>query len=163
MKKIRKGVFETNSSSTHSICIAKNVDLTIPKSIHFQTGDYGWENDTLSSIQEKASYLYTGLINNYMIDEFNYIVEVLKNKNIDVTYDEIVYKTDDWGTYYVNGGSIDHGYELKKFLVDISSSEDKILNFLFSPLSFIITGNDNDEVDTDINVNYEHDEYYKGN
>lgn len=28
-KKIRKGVFETNSSSTHSICIAKDAELSI--------------------------------------------------------------------------------------------------------------------------------------
>jgi len=35
MKQIRKGVFETNSSSTHSICIAKDVELTLPSSINF--------------------------------------------------------------------------------------------------------------------------------
>jgi hypothetical protein len=43
MKQIRKGVFETNSSSTHSICIAKDDGLTIPKSLHFDFGEFGWE------------------------------------------------------------------------------------------------------------------------
>ena len=61
MQKIRKNVFETNSSSTHSICIAKDMELIIPTSIHFEFGEFGWEVDTLSSVYEKASYLYTGL------------------------------------------------------------------------------------------------------
>ena len=58
MKQIRKGVFETNSSSTHSICIAKDAELTIPQSLHFSFGEFGWECDTLYSVSEKASYLY---------------------------------------------------------------------------------------------------------
>ena len=35
MKTIRKSVFETNSSSTHSICITKNPVNILPKAIHF--------------------------------------------------------------------------------------------------------------------------------
>lgn len=46
MIQIRKGVFETNSSSTHSICISKekvNAKDVAGKKVHFGLGDYGWE------------------------------------------------------------------------------------------------------------------------
>ena len=37
------------------------------------------------------------------------------------------------------------------------------MRYLFSSESFIITGNDNDDHSVDINVKYDHEEYYKGN
>lgn len=168
MKQIRKGVFETNSSSTHSICIAKNVELTIPKSLHFSFGEFGWEIDTLYSVGEKASYLYTGLMANRRDEDFENIMLVLKNKGIDVTADEPIYKKytydgSDGGEYIDNGGYVDHSYEMGDFLNAICEDESKLMNYLFSELSFIITGNDNDDEDVDINVDYAHDEYYKGN
>ncbi len=55
MIQIRKGTFETNSSSTHSICISKEPVTKYPKSIHFYLGRYGWEQDT---VVDTASYLY---------------------------------------------------------------------------------------------------------
>ena len=63
---------------------------------------------------------------------------------------------------YLAYGYIDHSYELDDFL-EICEDEDKLMKFLFSSESFIITGNDNDDYNVDINVNYPHDEYYKGN
>ena len=43
MIQIRNGVFETNSSSTHSICIPKKTSIK-RDSIYFGIGEYGWEN-----------------------------------------------------------------------------------------------------------------------
>ena len=43
IKKIRQSVFETNSSSTHSICIATDTTIDFPKSLHFEFGEFGWE------------------------------------------------------------------------------------------------------------------------
>lgn len=168
MKQIRKGVFETNSSSTHSICIAKEVEISIPETIHFEFGEFGWECDTLKSIHEKASYLYTGLAANDRMSDFENIVEVLSRKGIEVTSDEPIYQeyTDgDNNTrrYVDNGGYVDHSNELTDFLDAVCRSDDKLLSYLFSHLSFIITGNDNNENDVDINVSYPHDEFYKGN
>ena len=42
---------------------------------------------------------------------------------------------------------------------------EKLMKFLFSDLSFILTGNDNDGEENipSIKVSYAHDEYYKGN
>ena len=43
-RQIRRGVFETNSSSTHAICIAKG-DYNLSKHIDFTIGEFGWENN----------------------------------------------------------------------------------------------------------------------
>lgn len=168
MKKIRKGVFETNSSSTHSICIAKDAQLTMPNELHFSFGEFGWECDTLSSVSEKASYIYTGLIANGRREDFEKISDILTGRGIEVTAEEPIYKKytyegSDGGEYVENGGHIDHSDELQAFLNAICEDEAKLLSYLFSDLSFIITGNDNDDKDVDINVDYAHDEFYKGN
>lgn len=168
MKQIRKGVFETNSSSTHSICIAKDAELTIPKSLHFSFGKFGWECDTLYSVSEKASYLYTGLMANKRKDDVDKIIELLKDKGIDVTTEEPIYKKytyegNDGGEYIDNGGYVDHSNDMGYFLNAVCEDESKLMNYLFSDLSFIITGNDNDDSDVDINVDYTHNKYYKKN
>lgn len=160
-KQIRQNVFETNSSSTHSICIAKNAELTIPEKLHFSFGEFGWECNTLNSIGEKADYLYTGLFANDRISDIEKVGEILKAKGIDVTFEEATYK--EGRTYSDNSGYVDHSNELGEFLDAVCNNEESLLQFLFSPLSFIITGNDNDDMDVDINVSYEHEEFYKGN
>ena len=60
-------------------------------------------------------------------------------------------------------GYIDHGDEAIEFVKDVCSDENKLINFLFSDQSFILIGNDNSGTDVTIRVDYEHDEYYKGN
>lgn len=155
MKKVRKNVFETNSSSTHSICIAKNVEYDIPEKLYLELGDFGWEQNTLNSTSEKASYLYTGLVN-YFPEKLNGVVDTLKSKGIEVTMEEE--KENSW-----DNGYVDHGSDLDDFIKGVTESEDRLLSFLFSGLSFIHTGNDNSDHDVDVNVSYDHDEYYKGN
>jgi hypothetical protein len=169
---IRRGVFETNSSSTHSICVATDSPLDIPKSIHFEFGEFGWESGKLKSISDKASYLYTGLVNNEREDDVNKIFDLLKSKGIAVTADKPKYETSSYEdragkvikyTHGVNTGYVDHSSELKTFLDAICKDETQLMSFLFSDFSFILTGNDNDDSDVSINVNYPYVEYYKGN
>lgn len=166
MKQIRNSVFETNSSSTHSICIAKDQSFTLPERIYFEFGEFGWECDTLQSTEQKASYLYTGMIANDMMDQFSSVVKTLESKGIEVKAEEPIWKESSYtpGYKYVdNGGYVDHSDELAEFIKAVTEDEGKLLRYLFSPLSFIITGNDNDDEDVDINVDYEYDSYYKGN
>lgn len=171
-KQIRQGVFETNSSSTHSICIAKDAKLTIPRSIHFEFGEFGWECDTLQSLGEKACYLYTGLIANDRKDDADNIIQILKDKGISVTAEEPIYEkncytnSDGKLVEYVSGqniGYVDHSGEMTSFLNAVCEDESKLMRYLFSDLSFIITGNDNDDQCVDIDAVYPYDEYYKGN
>lgn len=149
---IRRGVFETNSSSTHSICIAKNSDIKLPKSVTFALGEFGWEVNTLKSVYDKASYLYTGLISVDRENDFKRIVKLLEGWGVRV---EVFGSA---GYYY-----IDHVECLGEFFDAVCSDNEKLKRYLFSDFSFIITGNDNDDEDVDIKVDYEHDEYYKGN
>lgn len=64
MKKIRKKVFETNSSSSHVLHIDSDVELLdtslVPSengSITVYGGEYGWEWDKLTTAYDKISYL----------------------------------------------------------------------------------------------------------
>lgn len=66
MKNIRHGVFETNSSSTHSISINRNTEglmETLPVSengeIEIEPGEFGWELEEYSDPMYKASYALT--------------------------------------------------------------------------------------------------------
>lgn len=68
--KIRKSVFETNSSSTHSVCIScaklkGQYSTLFPDCSDFITvnfGEFGWGPDVLSTPYEKLQYLVTLLI-----------------------------------------------------------------------------------------------------
>lgn len=77
MKKVRVGVFETNSSSSHSISIATDQDLKyhIKKVLNkivldhlpidnlgtcsIYSGEFGWEEQTYNDAAAKASYCLT--------------------------------------------------------------------------------------------------------
>lgn len=66
MKQIRCGVFETNSSSTHSVSVKRNKGLqqnwmTVGKDgyIHASLGEFGWEIETYCEQPDKLSYLLT--------------------------------------------------------------------------------------------------------
>lgn len=167
-KQIRNSVFETNSSSTHSMCIAICDRVDLPEHLYFELGEFGWEFDTLSSISEKASYLYTALVINDMFDGIEHIKNILKLKGVETDFEEITYNeyTSNDGSIYKyvsNGCYIDHGSDTIDFVNAILESPDRLLNFLFSPLSFILTGNDNSDISVDIKVDYPHEEYYKDN
>lgn len=61
MKQIRHSVFETNSSSTHSITILNSEDKYIcPNYIPtIPFGEYGWEQETYTDYTDKLSYVVT--------------------------------------------------------------------------------------------------------
>ena len=60
---IRRGVFETNSSSVHSISIIKdNFKGSLPKKFVINcNGEFGWEGDTYDDSASKAAYLYQAI------------------------------------------------------------------------------------------------------
>lgn len=160
MLSIRKNVFETNSSSTHSICITQQRirNLKVPKKLIFKLGEFGWEDAILNTPEEKASYLYTAICS--LKDEKD------RKKIINKIYTEL------W-TYGVEAvfcpetsdeyGYIDHVYGLEDFLSKILTNSKRMVRYLFLEESFVHTGNDNDGTDISINVPYKHEEYYKGN
>lgn len=171
MVSIRKNVFETNSSSTHAICIAKTNKQQIPERIEINLHNYefGWEEDKRDSTDEKLAYILIGMLSYKNINEaskqISELSELLKDfgvKSLTISGIEIhSYGSkpyfDTWDGY------VDHANELEYFIELLLERPEVLKEYLFNNDSFILTGNDNSDSDISINVNYEYEEFYKGN
>ena len=142
-RQIRRGCFETNSSSTHAICIIK-ADVNkedLPSHVTFTHGDFGWEDNEYSDLWSKASYLYQAICSWYEGDEkeevINKIIESLGEYGISCDFEPD--KDNGWGDGY-----IDHGYETIDFVKAVLEDSEKLLRYLFGD-SIVITGNDNSD------------------
>lgn len=153
MKQIRRSVFETNSSSVHSISIIKSVDqYSIPQRIEFDNdSQFGWEVETYSDANSKANYLMSGIACSAKDQE-------TLNRNVKLLFDAL----ESWGVkhnapsfeYNTYGGSgwfsfggVDHAGELEEFVEIVLNDRNLLYNFLFGRESVIATGNDNDDSD----------------
>lgn len=162
MIQIRAGVFETNSSSTHSIAVPKNCKAT--NYVSFHTDEFGWGFYEVDA----ADYFYTAIYEtSYTEEELNEKIERLKDildtHGIDYYFSEP--ETHIWHDNYENkdylcldDGYIDHGYELKDFVDELLNNSDKLIRFISRGLVF--TGNDNSDDDGFINRNEEFIEDY---
>lgn len=140
-KQIRSSVFETNSSSTHSIAISK-APVVAGKYISFGIGEFGWENDTADT----ADYLYTAILEqNNSSELLNKLKDILDKHSIEYKFEEPRYVKSSYGEY-LDYGYIDHGYELGEFLDAVLNNEDLLMRYLFGD-STVYTGNDNQESD----------------
>lgn len=160
---IRCGVFETNSSSVHSIVIGNNgedIYHTLPKVQYFGSGDFGWEVRQYTDADTKAAYLWTGIVKlndeeDIDVDELREsITNILKNHGIEASFKEVgmvkseysdyeylaFLKDDDWSY-------IDHVYDLKDFVKEVATNDELLMNYLYSEGSMIGTGNDNGDDD----------------
>lgn len=132
MRQIRKGTFETNSSSCHSICIQR-APVKMRDHITFRVDEYGWET---RCVGDTASYFYTALIDGFDGKEQEERVEKLKSilDSHLITYD--MYGEDHWC-------GLDHAYAARKFVDALLNDEDLLFRFLFGQDSCVWTGNDN--------------------
>lgn len=134
MKQIRQNVFETNSSSTHSICISKKPVSADGHFIRFYIGEYGWENDCVDA----ADYLYTAIL---CMSDAEELLEKLRSAldrhNIAYEFEEPDY-SDGW----LNNGYIDHSDETRDFVEAVLADDDMLMRCLFGDSS-VYTGNDN--------------------
>jgi hypothetical protein len=189
MKQTRFNVFETNSSSTHSICISKESHKNIlPSQVEFRGKDFGWEEAIYTDVESKASYIYTLSID-YRQDSWFYnqdhtvadeykqavadanafedkVTQYLKSENISCSFNP---NEGEWvkfngeKSHYMR--SIDHS-DMKgciELLHYVLESKENLFNYLFNLDSYIITGNDNDGSDVNVKVDYPHETFYKGN
>ena len=143
MFQIRNGVFETNSSSTHSICISKTPVANLPDFVCFTPGEYGWENVT---VDDTASYLWEAILDGPPL-----LVEPRKERlaaaldRLGVKYYFKYPKKSSDGEWY-EYGYVDHAEACADLIEALLSNDDLLAHYLFGD-SFINTGNDNQDPD----------------
>ena len=157
MKKIRKGVFETNSSSTHSLTIESTsflMDTIIPDGegvVTIKPGDYGWQWERFNDAYTKASYALTGVqyvsnkeealtnlkevIQKHTLCEKINLIDGNENTHA-IPQDSDDYDNEDYG--YIDHQSIGEG-KVEPLLFD----KEKLHNFIFNKNSWLFLGNDN--------------------
>lgn len=159
MRQIRKGVFETNSSSCHSIAISKEEIPNVSGSkVYFGGGEYGWANDCVT---DTASYLHTALVDMCSPTEYQFYINkiktILDKHNVQYEFAPVKFEKSKYSEYeYLKFESneyewagVDHAGECKDFIETILSDEDLFLRYLFGD-SCIYTGNDNSDDDDDM-------------
>ena len=141
MRVIRCGVFETNSSSTHSITIAgeqctQRETLPVEDGMcRIYPGKFGWEERTYFDAATKASYCLTwakqcendatlGMLRRVVASETN--AEVLFCESVDD---------------YYKWGDIDH--QSNHIAAEAFESDNLLRHFIFCPESILVTDNDN--------------------
>ena len=149
MINIRKRIFETNSSSTHALCISKKDDYEFPNVLYFKLGNFGWNEEIIYGYNELASYLWTAICDLYGYNDYkyfedykNYLYEVLYEYGVECDFETPVYT--EYGSLD-NDVYVNHVGELDEILKTLKNSPKKLIRFLFAPDSFIITGNDNSD------------------
>ena len=158
---IRQGVFETNSSSTHAICISNDGNIKIPEEINFSLADeFGWEWENYNDVNSKASYLYLALTYvvggsigqevEEIVNNVKKIISWLKEDNIKANFDPIQVIFCPYRVYLDTPGYIDHGDEASSFVYWVLESKQNLYNYLFNTNSCIVTGNDNEDLELEI-------------
>lgn len=136
--KIRKGTFETNSSSTHSIAISKDkVHIPVGRYINFHIGEYGWEEDDYSF----PSYMYTSLLCNDDEEGFQKLKSILDKWKVKYNFEKPKWEYYN-GYRYLQNGYIDHSGETFSIMREILNDEDLLARALFGDTT-VYTGNDN--------------------
>ena len=170
MKKIRKGMFETNSSSTHTIIVTDR--KTEPGLfVDFAIGEFGWQFGRIDTVNMKASYLYTMACECLERDVYQDLYETLAKYDVkcSCSVPAVFKKYSGDNGQYLDNGYVDHCYDGKDFVERMLSHEHALLKYLFSDESFVVTGNDNCDEDEykwmedQADVDYPHTTYYKGN
>lgn len=137
---IRNNVFETNSSSTHSISIrvGNQWDTIIPDEegkIYLNGGEFGWQWEKFNDALTKANYCAV----DYISDDSK--IEMLKEVICEYTgaKEVIMNFTTDWNKS--NWSYVDHGGS--GCSSDAFNSKEDLKNFLFNKASWLFLGNDN--------------------
>lgn len=141
MLQVRKNVFETNSSSTHSISLGEgdyifDTSLTPSESgyVEIYGDEFGWEQATYNSACVKASYSLVYCLN------WSY---ENKDKHLQMLIDVITEQTDCVGVKWVDDGYIDHQSAESNQLDYLFEDKKTLRRFIFDKQSVLVTDNDN--------------------
>ena len=156
---IRNSVFETNSSSIHTIAITKyNGSSKNNITLEAQTGNFGWEHKLYMLPKDKLSYLWTAiycLADNVGYYENEFKKDIVKHAQVIKEWEEIIFNA--FSNYNINiefiysepfalfGYGIDHSNELIPMLNDFKENPELIVDFVLGNYSNVETYNDNSE------------------
>lgn len=182
-KQIRKRVFETNSSSSHSLTLSPGDLVAQPFSedvlrsgeLHVEVGEYGWEWKRYYAPESKISYLLTQITGGNLPDEDEHNDENLADA-LSGQYDKfamlcsvvkahtgvtlVVPRPSYEGRWDGSYGYVDH--ESVGVGMDLFDDEEKLKQFLFTKGSYIETGNDNSGPPAHIGTDIAGDDAYYG-
>ena len=146
-RQIRSSVFETNSSSTHSIAIPRNCSPT--NHVSFCIDEFGWAWEEADA----ADYLYTAIYElsdteSEAKEKIARLKDILNEYGISYSFGKVESHTwhDDYDNtdyFCLDNGYIDHYGELKDFVDELLNDGDKLVRFISGGLVF--TGNDNSD------------------
>ena len=146
-RQIRQGVFETNSSSTHSLCInAGNRYIPNMRRLKIETGEFGWEEETYYGMDDKLSYALTYALGGNSNKYIEMLNEVLTDNmpDTDITYDGMSYE--ELLEMDVSRDDVDFGYIDHESISEASGmflSKNSLEDFIFGRDSYFETDNDN--------------------
>lgn len=143
MKKIRNKVFETNSSSIHSVTVYRKNDNSAIDYLNahgpvlvVSPKYFGWDIETYTDVEDKLSYAYS-LACCFDSDEFLERKEFIKNILEEIGFKPVFYSN-------TNKCYVDHfGCWENGFLQKLFSDKEFFTQFVFNNKSFVLTGNDN--------------------
>lgn len=158
MQQVRSNVFETNSSSTHSLVLSNEgllQEVPFPKHIlekgviDVESGEYGWEQEYYSGAWDKLSYLYTDAMmavphdkreetdpNTFVSEKLDLIREAIKlHTGMECNF---LKSNDSYSPFgYIDHQSVGECYEVWE------NGIQGVINFVFNPNSYFETDNDN--------------------
>lgn len=140
--KIRHGVFETNSSSSHSVTIKgdSGYSTIVPNhdgDIVLEGGEFGWEYKKTNDPLAKANYCAVLALKDEekMALLHRVIIDQTKAGRV------VVFATEESASKYWS--YIDHQAVERGIPQDIFASEQSLRDFIFGKSSWLFTGNDN--------------------
>jgi len=145
MIQIRKGCFETNSSSVHALVIPDDQTISIPTKVTLYGGEYGWENEEYG---DTLNYFYQACVDQGR-EEVNRFFNYLKSKGVEEIHAPELHWTK--SKYYDgeyaenNDGWVDHSGEIP--FDELFANEHLLDSFLFGSGAYVRTGNDNSDLD----------------
>lgn len=161
----RVSVFETNSSSTHSLSVSgigslddggwKAMLSDDRTAIEIEFGEFGWGPEVYRDAPTKASYLLTGIASKFLKSDKNtesFILDeedMRESKHFRVLQNAIAQHTGiseirfiKFPSEYIPYGSIDHqsnGVWMEAF----ENDEESVKAFIFNSKSILVIDNDN--------------------
>lgn len=174
-KVIRRGLPETNSSSSHSVTISMTNNFQDPNIWNLQPdengiihvpGDvsFGWEWNKYNDVLTKLQYV-CGIIchSNYehrikrskkLFELKRIILDFTGAKDVifdwETEYNERLKNGEDPEDIWINSPEIDHNSW--DIFPEITENKDTLKNFIFNPESWLYLGNDNSSADKDFYV-----------